>query len=67
MIDGETGCLVPPDDPDALAERVLALLRDPVLRARMGRVGRAHVLENFTAAAYAGRVIRLIDGWFLTT
>jgi glycosyltransferase involved in cell wall biosynthesis len=61
VIDGETGCLVPPEDPDALADRVLTLLRDPALRARMGQAGRAHVLANFTAAAYAGRISRLID------
>jgi glycosyltransferase involved in cell wall biosynthesis len=61
VIDGETGYLVPPEDSDALANRVLTLLRDPALRARMGQAGRAHVLANFSAAAYAGRISQLID------
>jgi glycosyltransferase involved in cell wall biosynthesis len=61
VIDGETGYLVPPEDPDALADRVLTLLHDPALRVRMGQAGRAHVLANFTAAAYAGRISQLID------
>ncbi len=61
IIDGVTGYLVPPEDPDALADRVLTLLRDPALRARMGQAGRAHVLENFTASAYAARISDLID------
>ena len=55
VLDGETGFLVPPGDPTALAERVLQLLRNPVLRQRMGAAGREHVLRNFTAAAYAGQ------------
>jgi glycosyltransferase involved in cell wall biosynthesis len=44
--DGETGLLVPPRDPEALAAALTALLRDPERRARMGRQARAH------AAAY---------------
>jgi starch synthase len=34
---GETGYLVPPRDPESLAEAIVALLRDPDLRKRMGR------------------------------
>ena len=36
--EGGNGFLVPPDDPEALARRMLTLLQDPALRARMGRV-----------------------------
>lgn len=61
MIDGVTGYLVPPDDPAALADCVLRLLRDPALRVRMGQAGRAHVLEHFTAARYADQVSRLVE------
>ncbi|MCA1684633.1 MAG: glycosyltransferase, partial [Planctomycetia bacterium] len=34
--DGETGYLVPPDDPDALAERLARLFRQPELSRRFG-------------------------------
>lgn len=46
--DGETGYLVPPGDPSALAARLAALLSDPSLRARMGRAGRAWTVDMFT-------------------
>ena len=59
--DGETGLLVPPEDPAALAERVVRLLRDPALRARMGEAGREHILANFTADQFAARFAQLID------
>ena len=39
--DGETGFLVPHGDPQALAQRMLALAADPALVARLGRGGRA--------------------------
>ena len=61
LVDGVTGYLVPPGDPDALAERVLALLRDPDLRARMGVAGRARVLDHYTAAGYAAGFASLVE------
>jgi glycosyltransferase involved in cell wall biosynthesis len=46
--DDETGLLVPPGDPDALAAAIRRALGDPPLRARIGRAGRERVLANFT-------------------
>jgi glycosyltransferase involved in cell wall biosynthesis len=40
VIDGETGIIVPPANPAALAEGLRRLLRDPGLRQRMGEAGR---------------------------
>ena len=45
--DGTSGYLVPPDDPDALADRATRLLNDPQQRKAMGARGRAHVQKNF--------------------
>lgn len=53
IIDGETGYLVPPEDPAALAERVLHLLRSPDERHRLGSNGRQRVIEHFSAEATA--------------
>jgi len=46
--DGETGLLVPSDDPGALAGAIGRLLDDPALRQRIGAAGRARVLDRFT-------------------
>jgi glycosyltransferase involved in cell wall biosynthesis len=51
--DGETGLLVPPGDPDALAHMLLRALGDADLRARIGAAGRARALDNFTWRATA--------------
>lgn len=45
--DDETGLLVPPDDPVALAAAMTRLLRDPALARRLGRAGRRLVGERF--------------------
>ena len=45
---GETGLLVTPDDPDALAGAIRQLLDDPELRARLGAAGRERVINPFT-------------------
>jgi len=53
VVDGETGFLVDPKDPAALADRVIRLLRDPSLRAHMGAAGRARVERLFSARSMA--------------
>ena len=44
--DGETGLLVDPDDPAAVAAGITTLLQDPERRRRMGAAGR-HAVETF--------------------
>ena len=48
VADGETGLLVPPHDEPALAEALVALLRDPERRRAMGAAGRARVVREFS-------------------
>lgn len=45
---GHTGILVPPEDPDLLAEAIITLLKDEELRKRMGKAGRKKIEENFS-------------------
>jgi glycosyltransferase involved in cell wall biosynthesis len=47
-IDGETGLLVPPKDPAALAHALRTLLDNAALRAQMGAAGRRRVEEVFS-------------------
>jgi MMP alpha-(1->4)-mannosyltransferase len=64
--DGETGLLVPPDDPGALAAAIVRLLDDPALRARLGAAGRERVVRRFTwqvtAAGTAACYEALLEG-----
>jgi len=60
--DGETGLLVPPGDPSALAAGILRALADPDLRARIGAAGRARALASFT---WRQTAIGTIEQWRL--
>lgn len=46
--DGRTGFLVPPEDPDTLADRLLRLYEDAALRARMGAAGKRRAYARYT-------------------
>ncbi|WP_245909130.1 glycosyltransferase [Mycobacterium neglectum] len=46
-----TGFLVPPRDPEALADRLVEILSDPDLARRMGRAARARVESSFSLRA----------------
>lgn len=48
MEDGKTGFIVPPRDPQALADAIERLANDPELRAEFGRNGMVRVQANFT-------------------
>jgi glycosyltransferase involved in cell wall biosynthesis len=47
-VNGETGLLVEPNNPDALVEAIGRLLDDAALRQRLGVAGRERVIERFT-------------------
>src|SRR5216117_247429 len=53
--DGETGRLVPPEDPPALARAVLEILRDPERARAMGRAGQAAISARLTLDASMAR------------
>lgn len=58
--DGETGLLVPPDDPEALAQGLHRLLSSPALRDRMGRAGRRWATEEMNWDRAARQVHALL-------
>jgi len=47
VINGQNGILVPPREVDPLAEAMIRMIRDPEMRARMGREGRRLAVELF--------------------
>ncbi len=59
--DGETGFLVPKDDPDALAGRMEQLLRDPVHAEHLGQAGRRRAEQEFSIAAAARKFLERYD------
>lgn len=55
LIDGETGFLVPVRDHQAMADKLVVLLKDEALRARMGRAALQRARDRFT-------VERMVEG-----
>jgi len=51
VVEGQTGVLVAPEHPGALADALRALLNDVALRRRLGRTGRDRVRDQFTIDA----------------
>jgi glycosyltransferase involved in cell wall biosynthesis len=58
--DGENGLLLPPEDVDALAAGLDALIADPALRERIGRAARATAGE-YSLEAIGARWTALLD------
>lgn len=56
VLDGVNGLIIPPNDPDALAEAILKLYRDRGLCTRLGAAGRQRVVENFTWEHFGARL-----------
>jgi glycosyltransferase involved in cell wall biosynthesis len=66
VVEGVTGFLVPPNDPEALADKIQLLLADSELLKKMGKAGRERVMTEFpvermvreTEAVYAELLAR---------
>jgi glycosyltransferase involved in cell wall biosynthesis len=56
--DGRTGLMVPPEDPQSLAEALITILSDDALRLRMGRAARERMLSTF---AWPVLIARMVD------
>jgi glycosyltransferase involved in cell wall biosynthesis len=52
VVDGVTGHLVPPEDHEALADKVADILADPDAARSLGDAGRRHVAERFDLERY---------------
>jgi glycosyltransferase involved in cell wall biosynthesis len=66
MIEDQTGFIVPPRNPQAMADGIRRMLLDPELRKRTGAAGYDRVRHDFTPEAYrrslAGFYREIVDG-----
>lgn len=61
VLDGETGFLIPPNDPPALAAKLAALLYSKKLRTVMSEEAVRHVQENYTWLDVAQQTANLYE------
>ena len=59
--DGKTGFLVPKHDVAVLADKILLLLNDSVLRSNMGKVGREKFEKEFTLEVFEKRMVEILS------
>ena len=59
VMHGETGFLYPKGDIEALSEKIIKLVDDPVARATMGKLGKMRFEEHFLASQMAKRTEKL--------
>jgi glycosyltransferase involved in cell wall biosynthesis len=63
LADGETGYLVHANDETAMADRIVALLEDPGLRARMGQAALSRARRLFTVDRMVAETARVYERW----
>jgi glycosyltransferase involved in cell wall biosynthesis len=59
--DRESGVLIPPDDPAALAAAIVALAVDPERRDRLGRAARERATTEFSSDRMSSGLLRELD------
>ncbi len=61
VIDGITGLVVPPSDPEALAAALVSLDDDRALLEKLARAGADRIRERFSEDVYQRRIGELLD------
>jgi glycosyltransferase involved in cell wall biosynthesis len=61
----QNGLLVPPKDPQALADAIIKILTNPQLAKKMGEEGYEKVMKNFTWEKQINTTKELIENEFL--
>ncbi|MCS3796857.1 glycosyltransferase family 4 protein [Niastella sp. OAS944] len=61
VVDERTGFLVPPHEPDVLANRIIQLLKDNALHQTMSRNAVKHVRNNFTWSKVASQIQKIYN------
>jgi glycosyltransferase involved in cell wall biosynthesis len=61
VVDGETGTLVPGDDPRALASAILALLREPARARAMAAAGRRRLETHFNPERMGRETVKIYE------
>ncbi|PZX09857.1 glycosyltransferase involved in cell wall biosynthesis [Celeribacter halophilus] len=61
IVDGETGYVVPPDDPDALASALEKLLKNNQLRKTMGHAGRKRFEDRYSSKINFKKTLEIYD------
>jgi len=56
------GLLVPPKQPEELAEAILKLVKDVKLRGKLGAAARGTILERFTAGKVVKAYLEMFEG-----
>ena len=62
IVDGVTGAIVASTEEQALVDVLVRLFEDPARREQLGRAGQRRFEQLFTAAHFANRVRRLVNG-----
>jgi glycosyltransferase involved in cell wall biosynthesis len=61
VVEGQTGLLIPPHNPVAIASSVVSLLKKPDEARKMGQAGRARVEEHFTLPEMVRKIETVYD------
>lgn len=64
ILDGETGVLVPPEDPTAMAAAIARLLDDETLRRRLSVSARKRALDEFGISRYRRAIRAVLEDQF---
>jgi len=62
VLDGETGLIVEPDQPDALADAILSLMENPAHAQELGENGRRRVETELNWTRFAERLLQMVEG-----